>query len=196
MLNNKRSVGLIVVIVVLISIAGIVWVSAQDDDGRINPDALLGGSAIYCVDPAAGANASGGILVLDASGNELLFVTARHIDAVGVPAVNTVLGKASGSYGPMQLYRLTSGEFALFGYEEPGKPFHFVWAGCASTSAGQADAPPAATADQQPTGAAGATSTATPTIGYPPPPTLAPTPTNHLQPTPTWTPPFGGGGSS
>ena len=47
---------------------------------------------------------------------------------MGVPEVNTLIGEGGG----VQLYRLTTGEFAVFMHyaNEPGKPYIFVWDQC------------------------------------------------------------------
>lgn len=51
----------------------------------------------------------------------------EHIDAVGVPDVNTLFGDHNG----VQLYRLTTGEFAVFTrYANENKPYIFVWDQC------------------------------------------------------------------
>jgi hypothetical protein len=57
-------------------------------------------------------------------------ITALYpaIETLGVPAVNTLLGDHNG----VQLYRLTTGEFAVFTHyaNETGKPYIFVWDQC------------------------------------------------------------------
>jgi len=51
----------------------------------------------------------------------------EHIDSVGVPEVNTLLGDHNG----VQLYRLTTGEYAVFTrYANEDKPYIFVWDQC------------------------------------------------------------------
>jgi hypothetical protein len=103
-------------------------------DGRINQIAHLGGAALYCVDQnfnPANRFDDGGIRLLDSDGQELLFVPAADIDAVGAaPSENTVLGVGESAFGPVTLYRLTSGEFHLSGFDEHGKLYAFVWQGC------------------------------------------------------------------
>ncbi|MGL4649983.1 MAG: hypothetical protein ACRC1H_11285, partial [Caldilineaceae bacterium] len=63
----------------LILVSGLVMVAAQETDGRVNPVEHVGGAAVYCVDetftPAANWS-DGGIRVLDANGQELLFAPA------------------------------------------------------------------------------------------------------------------------
>ncbi|MBZ0288738.1 MAG: hypothetical protein K8I30_14060 [Anaerolineae bacterium] len=56
-------------------------------------------------------------------------ITALYpdVEAVGVPGANTLLGEGSG----VQLYRLTSGEFAVFAtYANENKAYIFVWDQC------------------------------------------------------------------
>ncbi len=121
-------------------------------------------------------------------GEELLFVPDTRIDEVDVPLVNTLLGEGMGPYGPLQLYRLTSGEFSLVGYEEPGKQFQFIWKGCGQINHAVANSSlptntlppvgggPTPTASDTLT----ATNTSTPTDTF--------TPTNTSTPTDTFTP--------
>ena len=187
---------------VLLLVMGSWLVSAQQGDGRINTQALLGGAAIYCIgstnQPAANY-AGGGIRVLEAEGlpmggEELLFVPDTRIDEVDVPLVNTLLGEGTGPYGSMQLYRLTSGEFSLVGYEEPGKVFQFVWKGCGQVNAAvdsislPTNTLPSVGSTSEPSSTAGGptatptnTSTATDTFT----PTNTPTATDTFTPTNT-----------
>ncbi len=188
---------------------GSLLVSAHQGDGRINETALLGGAAIYCIDatnqPAANYG-GGGIRVLEAEGlpmggEELLFVPDTRIDDVDVPLVNTLLGEGTGPYGPLQLYRLTSGEFTLVGYEEPGKQFQFTWKGCGqvdhalssaylptntlpSVGGGGATATPTNTSTNTPDGPT-ATSSNTPTASDTYTATNTSTPTDTFTPTNT-----------
>jgi len=103
-------------------------------DGRINQIAHLGGAVLYCVDQnfnPANRYDEGGIRLLDSDGQQLLFVPAAEIAAAGAsPSENTVLGVGESAFGPVTLYRLTSGEFHLSGFDEHGKLYAFLWEGC------------------------------------------------------------------
>ncbi|MEO8611824.1 MAG: hypothetical protein ABI690_28250 [Chloroflexota bacterium] len=82
--------------------------------------------AIYCVDWGIE------IRVIDyptSRGIDPPAITAltEQIDSVGVPDVNTLLGDHNG----VQLYRLTTGEYAVFThYANENKPYIFVWDQC------------------------------------------------------------------
>lgn len=108
--------------------------SGSSDDGRLNGAAHLGGAAVYCVDGDGKPThdyPSRGIQVWQSGGNLLLNVSAADIDQVlEKPATNTLIKSGKGPYGALELYRLTSGEFQLNGYDEHRKAFEFRWNGC------------------------------------------------------------------
>lgn len=82
--------------------------------------------AIYCMDWGIE------IRVIDyatSRGIDPPAITALYpdVDAVGVPAENTLLGESGG----VRLYRLTTGEFAVFTqYANEAKDYIFVWDQC------------------------------------------------------------------
>jgi hypothetical protein len=82
--------------------------------------------AIYCVDWGIE------IRIIDyatSRGIDPPAITAlnEHIDEVGVPDVNTLLGDHNG----VQLYRLTTGEYAVFThYANENKAYIFLWDQC------------------------------------------------------------------
>ena len=127
-----------------------------EEDGRINVVAHLGGNAVYCVDAdliAANSYAEGGIQVLSADGQELLFVPAADIDAAGDEiAVHTLVGEGNG----LSLYRLVEGGFQLNGFDEHGKLYEFAFAGCDPVgSALSGDVNSDTVADDEPEGVEG-----------------------------------------
>lgn len=110
---------------------------AMGGDLRLNTVTHLGGLVIYCVDTNRQASddwRSGGIQVMyynQGSAREVLFVSSTAIERFGSsPSANTSLGTWNGLSGMVSLYRLTSGEFQLNGYDEYGKPFSFIWSEC------------------------------------------------------------------
>lgn len=126
------TVGLVALALALFS--GLMLVAAQESDGRVNPVEHVGGAAVYCVDelfsPAAHWN-DGGIRVLDAKGQELLFAPAADIEAAGNPPKEPVLvGSGANAFGTLELLVLPNTDFQLNGTDEHGKSFEFVWGGC------------------------------------------------------------------
>ncbi|MBC7811503.1 MAG: hypothetical protein H7175_10165 [Burkholderiales bacterium] len=124
-----RLKSLVSVLVIIMMLMSAVVVSA-DGDFRINLVAPLGGTAIYCVDSLGFATDrygnNGGISVQHL-GEVTFTVSQNTIDTVGIPAQNTLLGEGSNIYGPIALYRLTSGEFQVNGNDETGKLFEFIF---------------------------------------------------------------------
>jgi hypothetical protein len=126
--------GAVALVVALVLVSSLMLVAAQETDGRVNPVDHVGGAAIYCVDetftPAANWN-DGGIRVLDAAGQELLFAPAADIIAAGEPPEATVaVGSGANAFGGLTLYVRPDTKFVLTGVDEHGKDFEFVWAGC------------------------------------------------------------------
>ncbi len=163
--SNRRANPLILgaLVLAVLLFGGLALVAAQETDGRVNSTEHVGGAAVYCVDqnfdPATDWH-NGGIRVLDANGQELLFAPAADVIAAGDPPEETVMvGEGANAYGPLTLYFMPNSKFQLNGTDEHGKDFEFVWDGCGSI----VSAP-----------AAGTTQVATlvPTAG----PTLSPTP--------------------
>jgi len=117
--------------------SSLMLVAAQETDGRVNPVEHVGGAAVYCVDadfnPAPYWN-EGGIRVLDARGQELLFTPAEDIqNAGGEPGEPVQVGSGANAFGPLELWLLPKGTFQLNGTDEWGKAFEFVWGGCGYT---------------------------------------------------------------
>lgn len=128
-------VGLIVLATVFFS--SLMLAAAQETDGRINPVEHVGGAAVFCVDanftPSDQWN-EGGIRVLDAHGQELLFASADVIHQADLESGSPVLvGTGANAYGPLELFVLPSTNFQLNGTDEWGKSFEFVWGGCGYT---------------------------------------------------------------
>ncbi|MFN8378013.1 MAG: hypothetical protein U0452_05015 [Anaerolineae bacterium] len=137
--SHPRS-ALLLAFVAIVLAGGLTLVAAQSNDGRVNPDDFAGGTAIYCVDsfyaPAAHWS-DGGIWVLDANGQELIFVSAENIEAASEDVTSetpVLIGTGESAFGPLELYLLSSGEFQLTGFEDEGKPFSFLWGGCAGAA--------------------------------------------------------------
>ncbi|MFN8378012.1 MAG: hypothetical protein U0452_05010 [Anaerolineae bacterium] len=137
--NSSRPLLIVVGLIVLATLlfSGLMLASAQESDGRVNPVEHVGGAAVYCVDenlaPAAHWS-DGGIRVLDAHGQELLFVPAADIEAAGDPPEEPVLvGTGANAFGTLQLIVLPNSKFQLNGTDEWGKSFEFVWGGCGYT---------------------------------------------------------------
>lgn len=104
------------------------------DDGRLNQVHHMGGAAIYCVDLTGAPTMDyreGGLRVTDDNGQEMLFIPAATIDAIGpAPAQNTLLGQTERMwYGnvPIAVYRLSSGELQMNGMDEHGKLVEFIF---------------------------------------------------------------------
>jgi hypothetical protein len=139
MSNTHSSPPLWAIIAILFLAIAIQFVFARPaaNDGRLNGGVHLGSMAVYCVNgdkiPAA-SYGNGGIRVLQddaGTGKEILFVIAQKIKAVGdKPPRNTLLGSATGPYGTISLYRLSSGEFQINTPDEHGKLVAFIWNGC------------------------------------------------------------------
>ncbi len=133
-----KSLRFWVLCALLLALAAITAVSVLADDnidpskkdGRINEAEHVGGNAVYCVDhtwtPTSDGWEDGGIRVLNGNGQEIFFASAAEIDAVGVPAVNTLLKTEGG----LSLYRQPDGGFSLNGLDEWGKPYTFVFYNC------------------------------------------------------------------
>jgi hypothetical protein len=121
----------------LIVVSGLVMVAAQSGDGRVNPAEHVGGAAVYCVDSTftpADHWSDGGIRVLDANGQELLFTPAADIIAGGDPPTETLqVGSGANAYGGLTLFYRPDSKFVLTGVDEHGKDFEFVWGGCGYT---------------------------------------------------------------
>lgn len=122
----------------LVMVSGLVMVTAQETDGRVNPVEHVGGAAVYCVDetftPAAHWS-NGGIRVLDVNGQELLFAPAADIIAQGDPPEETIqVGSGANAYGDLTLFYRPDSKFVLTGTDEHGKDFEFVWGGCGYTA--------------------------------------------------------------
>ncbi len=135
--SNRRTAPLILgaLVIVVLLFGGLMLVAAQETDGRVNAVEHVGGAAVYCVDenfePAADNWSDGGIRVLDAQGQELLFAPAADIIAAGDPPEETVLvGEGANAYGPLTLYYMPNSKFQLNGIDEHGKDFEFIWGGC------------------------------------------------------------------
>ena len=119
------------------------------DDGRLNVDVHMGGSAIYCVDStntAATTTAGGGFRVLDDLGQEMLFVPEADITAASATLAQTgqyvTLGVGNRPwYGgqPVAIYLLTSGEYQLNSADEYGKTVEFRWTACRTFTTGTVD---------------------------------------------------------
>ncbi len=97
-------------------------------DGRINAD-----PGQDCVAPVAVFVKRGGYEIYDPAagvGVPVLAVNYGQITNAGAPTdQNLLLGEGVLSTGqPVQLYRLTTGEFSLFASYADGKPYVIVWA--------------------------------------------------------------------
>lgn len=145
--NTRRPLFVITNLMALIAllVGGIALATAQESDGRVNPVDHVGGAAVYCVDaqfePSAYWN-NGGIRVLDAGGQELLFASAADIIAAGNPPEETVrVGEGANAFGPLTLYHRPDSKFQLMGTDEWGKTFEFVWNSCGTFAAPQPELP-------------------------------------------------------
>ncbi|MBZ0285328.1 MAG: hypothetical protein K8L97_31635 [Anaerolineae bacterium] len=169
--------------------AGIIFVTtlmvAMGGDLRLNTITHLGGLVVYCVDTNRQASddwRSGGLQVMyynEGRTREVLFVSSAVIERFGIsPSANTSLGTWNGPSGSVTLYRLTSSEFQLNGYDEYGKPFSFTWSECVAEGM-SAQAPNGGTNSTFPPNLPpGATNTPTPV----PPTQWVPTATMTLPP--------------
>ena len=136
--NRTRSSSFTLVVISLVGIMmlfmGLALVAAQETDGRVNNGAHVGGAAVYCVDATftpADNWSDGGIRVLDARGQELLFAPAADIKAEGDPPVEVIqVGSGANAYGTLELYYRPDSKFELHGTDEHGKAFVFEWGGC------------------------------------------------------------------
>ena len=106
-------------------------------DGRLNQIHNFGGAAVYCVNALTGRPTLdynlGGIRVADGNGQELLFISAERINEVGVPEQNTLLGETETLWfnnTPLSVYRLSSGEFQMNGFDNHAKLVEFIWNDC------------------------------------------------------------------
>lgn len=153
-LTNRFNLGLLAIAAVIAAVAalsGVMSTRAYEDDGRLNLVSHLGGDALFCVD--ANRNVSdtfinGGFRLLSQSGQELFFVPVSMINAVpDLPEIDTRIAQGWGSYGVVELWRLTNGDFSLVGQDEHGKQYLFQWTGCTpigpipyeSSGAGESD---------------------------------------------------------
>jgi hypothetical protein len=124
-------------LVLLFSVGGVFAQQGEynpnDDDGRLNDRVHLGGANVYCVDrlkrPSDTYANGGGILVLDAEGEELLFVSEREIargfETMRATGAYVTLGTSERLWfgaRPIALYLLTSGEFQVNAADEYDKP--------------------------------------------------------------------------
>lgn len=149
--DARHSSRLLIVSVSFVVLAALLFsslmlVAAQETDGRVNPVEHVGGAAVFCVDaefnPAAHWT-DGGIRVLDAKGQELLFAAAEVIQNAGDTQSEPVLvGTGANAFGPLELYLLPNESFQLSGTDEWGKAFDFVWGGCGYTVEAPATAVP------------------------------------------------------
>ena len=133
--TSVRILTLALVLVVLSCLMAVVVVADDNvdpskKDGRINMVEWVGGNAVYCVDqawmPTSDGWSKGGIRVLDGGGQPIFFASAAEINAVGVPAVNTLIKTEGG----LSLYRQPDGGFSLNGIDQWGKPYTFVFQNC------------------------------------------------------------------
>lgn len=89
-------------------------------DGRINKDQAQA-VAVYC-------RSNGDIEVLSPTGQQLLYATVEQIEAVGTPAVNTLIEAGSNNW---RLYRLAGGSFQLNGpFHATGREYVVNWDAC------------------------------------------------------------------
>jgi hypothetical protein len=135
--TNRFNLGvfaLVFAVVAIAALSGVMATQALEDDGRINLVHHLGGDAVFCTGAnniASDSYVNGGIQLLSASGQQLFFVPAATINAVPeMPLVNTRIAQGWGTFGPVELWRLTNGDFTLVGQDEHGKPYNFQWTGC------------------------------------------------------------------
>jgi hypothetical protein len=134
--HRKTPLLLGALLVAVMLFGGLLLVAAQETDGRINTVEHVGGAAVYCVDqnfaPASDWH-NGGIRVLDADGQVLLFAPADEIIVAGDPPEETLMvGEGANPFGPLTLYFRPDSKFQLNGTDEHGKAFLFVWLDCGS----------------------------------------------------------------
>lgn len=126
---SSQQKGIFVIALVLTLLVVVMLLNVLADDGRLNAGVHLGGLSVYCVGDVEN------IRVLDQNGGEVLYVdsaTLRQFPAA--LSVNTLIATTETPFGRLDLYRLTTGEFQLNGYDEYGKPFEFIWEGCRQAS--------------------------------------------------------------
>lgn len=139
--KNWLAVALLALTAILVMGVAVPAALAQETDGRINVGVYMGGANVYCVNVLGGAAASyangGGILVLDAHGEKLLFVSEAEIEAgfaqVAATGEYATLGMSDRLwYGdaPVALYLLASEEFQLNIYDEYEKLVELRWTEC------------------------------------------------------------------
>lgn len=131
--------AVLTLIALMFVLMGASLTAAQDfvqPDGRLNQVTHFGGDAFYCVDrdfmPTQQYSdfGDGGFRLLNAQGQELMFIPALQISAAVAEAKETgkgvLVGEGMGTYGPVQVYTYVTGEnddyFIFSGYDEYGKP--------------------------------------------------------------------------
>lgn len=131
--------AVLTVIALMFVLMGASLTAAQDfiqPDGRLNQVTHFGGDAFYCVDrdfmPTQQYSdfGDGGFRLLNAQGQELMFIPALQISAAVAEAKETgkgvLVGEGMGTYGPVQVYTYVTNEnddyFIFSGYDEYGKP--------------------------------------------------------------------------
>ncbi|MBZ0277154.1 MAG: hypothetical protein K8I60_13470 [Anaerolineae bacterium] len=153
--RSSRQKWIFVIALVLTLFVVVMMLNVLADDGRLNGGVHLGGLSVYCTGDVEN------IRVLDQNGGEVLYVDSTTLSQFPVaPSVNTRIATTMTPLGRLDLYRLTTGEFQLNGYDEHGKPFAFIWEGCREASEDSASS-------ESPRG--------TSRPGNPPLPSLAPT---------------------
>jgi hypothetical protein len=187
---QKISIYVVNMVVALMLIGALVLVmsrpaSGSSDDGRLNQVAHLGGAVVYCVDrdgkPTHDYPGQGIQVWQDGQGLLMNVLTADIDRVLEKPERNTLIKAGKGPYGALELYRLTSGEFQLNGYDEHGKLFEFRWNACLPVN------PPASGSNLNPI-LVSDTPGPSPTPGGPtstPFPSPTPKPTSTASPTPT-----------
>lgn len=107
-----------------------VWGSCGLTDGRINADAGLDCAAPVAVYLQNGAIHVYGIDPATGQGVPSLVISYGQITSAGVPTEeNLLLGEGILPNGQtVRVYRLTTGEFALFAANADGTPYVIVWA--------------------------------------------------------------------
>ena len=136
-ITNRFNLSLFAIALVIAAVAalsGVVTTRAYEDDGRLNLVHHLGGDAVFCAGAdmtASDSFANGGIRLLSQDGQELFFVPAAVINAAPeLPLVDTRIAQGWGTYGIVELWRLTNGDFSLIGQDEHGKQYIFQWTNC------------------------------------------------------------------
>lgn len=133
-LQSHKMLAAVIIGLLLLVTAAVTMAEDFVNDGRLNAAFHMGGSAIYCVDEyftVSNVYTKGGIRVLGANGQQELFVSFIAILGAGEPpVVDTLLGTGRNAYGPLNLWRMTSGEFVLSGVDEHGKEYFFYFSTC------------------------------------------------------------------